>query len=312
MIDLTRLARDLGMIARRRAEGAGREAEENGGEPHANGRGAAGVSGANGAAASRRWNGNGAANRWIESAAGAFAQESLLDLPGAEVMEVAGEPVFAVRRDVDELYPEGNVAQAMRSAIERGIMQDSDGPRELAEVVVLDLETAGFWGYPLFVSALLFEEDGRLQTLQLMTRTYSEEGGVVRATVQILRERPHLVTFNGKSFDVPFLSERAAYHAIDFDRGALHHKDLLHPARKEFRGYFPNCKLKTLERMLLGIRRINDIPSSEIPAVFHEFIATGYLERVRDVLHHSRMDLISTGLLLGKLGEKVRENADSA
>jgi uncharacterized protein YprB with RNaseH-like and TPR domain len=125
---------------------------------------------------------------------------------------------------------------------------------------------------------------------------------VVRATVRILRERSHLVTFNGKSFDVPFLSERAAYHAIDFDKHAIRHRDLLHPARREYRGYFPNCKLKTLERMLLGIRRIGDISSAEIPAVFHEFLATGRIERVQDVLHHSRMDLISTALLLGKLG----------
>lgn len=310
MIDLTRLARDLGMIARLRAEGAAREAGENGRAPQANGRNAAGSKehwNPNGAGASHRWIQD---VGWIQDVAGAFAQESLLDLPGAEVMEVAGEPVFAVRRDVDELYPEGNVAHAMRSAVEGGA-GDPDGPRALADVVVLDLETAGFWGYPLFVSALLFEEDGRLQTLQLMTRTYSEEGAVVRATVQILRERPHLVTFNGKSFDVPFLSERAAYHAIDFDRGALRHKDLLHPARKEYRGYFPNCKLKTLERMLLGIRRIDDIPSADIPAVFHEFIATGYLERVRDVLHHSRMDLISTGLLMGKLVEAARRKAES-
>ena len=283
MIDLGRLARDLGRIAQRRAEGTGREA-----------------------------NGAGSSYRWLHESAVVFAHESLLDLPGAEVMDVAGEPVFAIRRDVDELYPEGNVAQAMRSAIERKHEENSEGPRELAEVVVLDLETAGFWGYPLFVSALLFEECGRLQTLQLMTRTYSEEGAVVRATVQILRERRHLVTFNGKSFDVPFLSERAAYHAVDFDRGALRHNDLLHPARKEFRGYFPNCKLKTLERMLLGIRRIGDISSAEIPAVFHEYIATGHIERVRDVLHHSRMDLISTGLLMGKLGETLREKSESA
>lgn len=302
MIDLNRLARDLGAIARRRAEGAARvtdnsnvnKVSEWGNGDRSNGKGAS------------------HSNGWLDAGEAAFVNKSLLDLPGAEVMEVAGEPVFVVRRDVDEIYPEGNVAHSMRAAVERAAAEDSEGPRSLADVVVLDLETAGFWGYPLFVSALLIEEHGRLQTLQFMTRTYSEEGAVVRATVQILRERPHLVTFNGKSFDVPFLSERAAYHAVDFDRGALHHQDLLHPARKEFRGYFPNCKLKTLERMLFGIRRIGDIPSSDIPAVFHEFIATGYIERVRDVLHHSRMDLISTGLLMGKLGETLREKAESA
>ncbi|HET9888198.1 MAG TPA: hypothetical protein VFR10_11885, partial [bacterium] len=171
-MDLTRFARDLGAIARRRAESVVNTAR-NGGAQH--------------------WNGNGApddngirhSNDWIQAGAIAFAHESLLDLPGAEVMEVAGEPVFAVRRDVDELYPEGNVAESMRAAVERGAADDFDAPRSLSQVVVLDLETAGFWGYPLFVSALLFEEDGRLQTLQLMTRTYSEEGAVVRATVQI-------------------------------------------------------------------------------------------------------------------------------
>lgn len=235
--------------------------------------------------------------------------ETLLELPGAELRTVDGEPVFLVRREVSEIFPDGRVQEEMSRAIESWASRDDAAPRALRDIAVLDLETAGLWGCPLFVTAFLFEEEGKLVTLQLVTRTYAEEAAVVKASAECLTGRSHLVTFNGKSFDVPFLAERATYHRIPFDVSGMSHLDLLHPARRLYRGYFPDCRLQTLERMLLGIRRVGDIASAEIPAVFHQFVATGEIERVKDVLHHSRIDVISTGLLLGKMAEGFASEA---
>ncbi len=256
--------------------------------------------------------------RAIAAEAASACAETLLELPGAEVRTIAGAEVFVVERDVEALYPEGRVAETMAEGLARwtaeaesagggvgagGGARTAAAPRRLADIAVLDLETAGLWGCPLFVTAFLFEEAGRLVTLQLMTRTYAEEEAVVRASAEILRGRTHLVTFNGKSFDLPFLAGRATLHRVPFDdAAAMPHLDLLHPARRLYRGHFPDCRLQTLERMLLGIRRVGDIASAEIPAVFHHFVATGEIERVKDVLHHSRIDVISTGMLLGRMG----------
>lgn len=228
--------------------------------------------------------------------------ESLLDLPGAEVREFGGATVFLVKRDVEEIYAEGRVTETMTEGFAKWATEDEGAPRRLADVAVLDLETAGLWGCPLFVTAFLFEEEGRLVTVQLVVRDYAEEAAVVRASVELLRGRTHLVTFNGKSFDLPFLAGRATLHRVPFETAqSMPHLDLLHPARRLYRGYFPDCRLQTLERMLLGIHRVGDIASAEIPAVFHQFVATGEIERVKDVLHHSRIDVISTALLMGKM-----------
>jgi uncharacterized protein YprB with RNaseH-like and TPR domain len=249
------------------------------------------------------------------------SRETLLDLPGAELREVAGTRVFALRRSVDELYPQGGVAETMRAGLARlnaereatAAQAEEDGekpedlgpPFTLDDVVVLDLETAGFWSSPVFVSAMLLVDGGELATLQFVTRDYTEEEAVLRATLDVLQGRRLLLTFNGKSFDVPFLVQRSIYHRFEFDVAALTHLDLLHPARRLYRGFFSDCRLQTLERMRLGIRRSGDIESREIPAVFHELARTGQIERVKDVLHHNRIDVISTGMLLGKMnGER--------
>ncbi len=247
------------------------------------------------------------------------SRETLLDLPGAELREIDGRCVFALRRDVDELYPGGDVAEMMRLGLEQwnaeraaiALLESEEGGEPVAtpevftldDIVVLDLETAGFWSSPVFVSALLLVDGGRLSTLQFVTRDYTEEEAVLRATLDALRSRRLLLTFNGKSFDLPFLVQRSIYHRFAFDVAELTHLDLLHPARRAYRGFFSDCRLQTLERMLLGIRRTGDIESREIPAVFHEFARTGQIERVKDVLHHNRIDVISTGMLLGKVVE---------
>ncbi len=247
------------------------------------------------------------------------SRETLLDLQGAGMRDVDGRRVFAVRREVDELYPEGDVAETMRRGLEQWIAERtaiaereseesgepvaSPEPISLEDVVVLDLETAGFWSSPVFVSAVLLMDGGCLSTLQFVTRDYTEEEAVLRATLEALRGRRLLITFNGKSFDMPFLVQRAIYHRFEFEVAGVTHLDLLHPARRAYRGFFSDCRLQTLERMLLGIRRTGDIESREIPAVFHEFARTGQIERVKDVLHHNRIDVISTGMLLGKVGK---------
>jgi uncharacterized protein YprB with RNaseH-like and TPR domain len=73
--------------------------------------------------------------------------------------------------------------------------------------------------------------------------------------------------------------------------------DLLHVARRLWRGRFEDCRLTTLERRVVGISRSGDVPSREIPALFHRFVATGNLAELRPVLHHGRVDLLTTARL---------------
>jgi uncharacterized protein YprB with RNaseH-like and TPR domain len=79
---------------------------------------------------------------------------------------------------------------------------------------------------------------------------------------------------------------------IDY-AGPLEHVDLLPPARPRFRGVLPDCRLETIERHLRGATREGDIPGSEIPDAYHEFVRTGDARKIKRILHHNRMDLLA-------------------
>jgi len=231
-------------------------------------------------------------------------------IEGARVERHGDGDVFVVRREVEALVgsasPERAIAEGLDhlgardpTAIDRGL-RTAHG-FGLADVVVLDLETTGFWGCPVFLVGMLAAEGGRLVTTQYLARDYSEEAAIVAAAVSSLRTRRLLVTFNGKSYDVPCLRERAAHHRMRWSPRDLAHVDLLHPARRLYRHELSDCRLTTLEREIVGIHRTGDVASADIPAVYHAFAATGFWDSLRPVLHHSRIDLVTTACLLGEL-----------
>ena len=106
-----------------------------------------------------------------------------------------------------------------------------------------------------------------------------------------------MVTFNGKTFDWPFVRDRAAICGVELVEPDAH-CDLLHVSRRRYRRSLPDCKLQTLELYVCKRRRVGDIPGSEIPAAYHEFVQTGDARLIRDVVHHNFLDLITMAELM--------------
>lgn len=172
--------------------------------------------------------------------------------------------------------------------------------RGLEGALFLDLETCGFSGNPLFLTGALRIEDGRPIFIQLLARNYAEEASVVEASLELLRRHPLLVTFNGKSYDVPFLRERAIRHGLEWTAPAGH-LDLLHAARRRWKDVLPDCRLPTLEERLTGRRRAGDVPGSEAPERYHAFVRGGPASDLVPVLRHNLLDLVTLVALLGAL-----------
>ena len=107
-----------------------------------------------------------------------------------------------------------------------------------------------------------------------------------------------LVTFNGKSFDMSMIRERAAFHRVEWPWTAPPHLDLLHESRKLWKGRLPNCRLQTLERHLCRRHRIGDIPGAAIPDAYHRFVDTRDARQLGDILHHNLLDLLTMAQLL--------------
>lgn len=162
------------------------------------------------------------------------------------------------------------------------------------QAVFLDLETCGFSGSMLFLVGLIYHDREHLVLDQLLARDPREEAAVLSSLTAIIADRSVLATFNGKSFDWPMVRERTARHRLK-PTGTFPaaHCDLLHQARRRWRGTLPDCRLQTLERFICGRQRQGDLPGSEIPGAYHDFVRTGDARTLRAICQHNALDLVT-------------------
>ena len=164
-----------------------------------------------------------------------------------------------------------------------------------SRVALLDLETCGLAGAPLFLVGLMRETDGRFMVELLFARSYAEEKAALVSLWDRLASVDAVATFNGKSFDWPTVIDRSRRHLLH-KQGELpnpQHFDLLHPARRKWKRQLADCKLQTIERMICRRSRIGDIPGSQIPAAYDAYVRTGNPTEIEAVLHHNALDLVT-------------------
>jgi uncharacterized protein YprB with RNaseH-like and TPR domain len=163
-------------------------------------------------------------------------------------------------------------------------------------VCYLDIETTGLRMSPLFLVGLMYTSadvsGGRLVVDQLFARDYTEEEVVLGFLAECMPRFDILVTFNGISFDVPYIQERVTVHRLAFAPPPVH-IDLLPLARAVVGGRTPNHRLQTLETHFCKRKRIGDIPGAEIPGAYHEFVRTQNAKDMANIIHHNRLDLVT-------------------
>lgn len=168
---------------------------------------------------------------------------------------------------------------------------------EPGEAVFLDIETCGLANCPLFLIGIMSMRGNHSMVEQFFARDYSEEAALLAHLGEVLSGYRMLVTFNGKTFDVPYMRDRMILHQIEheFDQ---EHFDLLPPARRLWRGKLPDCRLQTLEEHICGRRRFGDTPGNLIPQLYHDFVRTGNAAPLEGIFHHNALDLVTMAELL--------------
>jgi uncharacterized protein len=179
----------------------------------------------------------------------------------------------------------------------------------------LDSETTGLAGgtgtYAVLIG-LAWWESGGLRIEQLFLRDYDEEHSVLLELADRLKQRPVLVTFNGKSFDWPLLQSRFRMtRQIDVPELAAH-LDFLHPARQLWRLQVGSTRLADLEQTVLGNEtlawsRLHDVNSACIPDLYFQFLRTGAVEGIAGVFRHNAMDLRGLAALAGRVLQILAE-----
>lgn len=181
---------------------------------------------------------------------------------------------------------------------------NDDQPVRPWGLLFLDTETnglAGGTGTLPFVLGLARPEPEGLRVRQYFLTGFRGEAAMLEHARTWLDEASHLVTFNGKCFDVPLLATRYRLMRLATPLQSKGHLDLLHPTRAAFANCWPDCRLQSAEQRLLGFVRENDLGGHLVPMVWTEFLRCGRLDDVPRVLEHNRWDLVSLAGLLTQL-----------
>lgn len=227
---------------------------------------------------------------------------------------------FTVRRtypagDLYGRWPLGEYPSPSVDALE--ILAADDGERDCVDsqrgVICLDLETTGLCGGAGtvgFIVGLGWFEANAFATCQYFLSRLPDERRLLRSVADGLRHTHTIITFNGKSFDAPVMETRYAFHRLRSPLDGLRHVDLLHPSRHLWAG--DESRLVSLERTVLGLRRVGDVPGAEIPGRYVAYLQDGDARRLAPVLEHNRLDLVSLGVLTGLACQLVRAGAGVA
>lgn len=181
-------------------------------------------------------------------------------------------------------------------------------------VVYVDLETTGLSGgagtVPFLVGAGEWTPAGFVTT-QFLLPGYASERAMLHAVNAHLADAAVIVTFNGRTFDVPVMEMRGELHRIPQDVCALPHLDMLPAARRLWRvgdDGERSCRLTHLEESVLGFGRVGDVPGFEIPGRYFSFVRGGGGALLEPVLLHNRLDLLSLAALTAR-AQRLLESA---
>ena len=172
------------------------------------------------------------------------------------------------------------------------------GPRP----AFLDTETTGLTGGAgtlVFLTGVGVWTDTGVELHQVFLRDPAEEGAAMAYLDTLLANVTGLVTFNGRTFDLPLLETRFVLQRRPPRWRALPHLDLLNVARRLWRDHLASRRLGHLEEAILDVQRTdNDMPGWMIPAAYRRYLRTGATDEIRRIFYHNEIDILSLVTLL--------------
>jgi uncharacterized protein len=210
-------------------------------------------------------------------------------------------------------YCVGDVAHADLSPLE--LFLKGESVPQPSSVVYLDTETtglAGGTGTCAFLIGIGAADGSGFRVRQFFLRDFTEEKAALTALGEALAPYELLVTYNGKTFDIPLLETRYTLARMKSPFSRMVHLDLLHPARRLWKLRLESCQLKNLERELLGIARNGDVPGSEIPQIYFDYLRTRSAKALQPVFFHNALDIVTLAGLTVEVRQAIARAGDGA
>ena len=171
-----------------------------------------------------------------------------------------------------------------------------------------DVESLGRTPKPLFLVGFGFITPAGVTFEQYLAGHPDEEGAVLGATARALADADVLLSYNGRTFDLPIIRDRLRWWRLPYAE-PRRHVDLLWLVRRHYKERFdmPACGLADAERYVLGVARPDDVPSSQVPELYERYVKIGDARLLEPVLRHNLYDVAATLLLYLKMKKEIPE-----
>jgi len=236
------------------------------------------------------------------------------DIVAGRFLDTGNGITYLIEEDFPVDYIHGQVG--LRIATTPRIIAEWAGDLKIAEqnpetLAFLDTETSGLAGgtgtFAFLVGAGRYTKDG-FHLVQFFMRDPLEESALLLALEDFLSPCQTIVSFNGKSFDVPLLNTRYTLQGWKSPFKNFSHVDLLHLARRLWRDRLPSRTLANLEVQILHASRTDEeIPGWMIPEIYFDYLREGDARPLKRVFYHNAMDVVSLAALLNHTSSLLEE-----
>jgi hypothetical protein len=220
---------------------------------------------------------------------------------------------FLRRQDFPLDYMQGiiDLGAALHASPER-IAFSANDPKLAAfdprKALFMDTETTGLAGGAGTVAFLVgvgyFTED-TFRLDQCFMRDYDDEEPMLDFLSALFESKDTIVSYNGKSFDMPLLTTRFTQSRVSCKTGKMGHYDLVHAARRFWKKRLGDCSLGNIEREVLGLQRHGDVPGYLIPQMWLDYLNYRDARPLKGVFYHHEMDILSLVALTGWLSRSL-------
>jgi hypothetical protein len=177
------------------------------------------------------------------------------------------------------------------------------------QFLFIDTETTGLAGgagtYVFLIGAAKFENEG-FHFAQFFLQDPANELAQLAALENYCSSAKVIISYNGKSFDLPRLQTRYRFHGWPHPFEDVLHIDLLHIARRLWKSHLTSCSLGDIEHHLLGVTRSSlDVPGWQVASLFFDYLQNGDPTPLSSVFYHNEVDVISLITLLNYITNRL-------
>ncbi len=173
------------------------------------------------------------------------------------------------------------------------------------ELLFVDIETKSLFFETSIIEIGAGYFEGKTFTVKQFTcLSDAAEYEILEEFGKLLTGKKAFVTFNGRTFDIPFIDGRISYYggiSSTVDLMELHNFDLLHFSRCCYKEEFDSYRLKSLEVNVLGKEREGDIDGAEVQVYFENFVNTGDPKYIEPIIYHNMEDIYAMVQLMERL-----------